>query len=112
MLQYVSDKELYVRDCFACASEDYRTSVRVINEYPWSNLFAHNMFIRPTSDELENFEADWTVLNIPGFLANPEEDGTRQENFAILNFTKKIALVGGTGYTGEIKKGIFSALNF
>lgn len=112
MLQYVSDKELYVRDCFACASEDYRTSVRVINEYPWSNLFAHNMFIRPTSDELENFEADWTVLNIPGFLANPEEDGTRQENFAILNFTRKIALVGGTGYTGEIKKGIFSALNF
>jgi phosphoenolpyruvate carboxykinase (ATP) len=112
MLQYVSDKELYVRDCFACAANDYRTSVRVINEYPWSNLFAHNMFIRPTLDELEGFDVDWTVLNIPGFLANPEEDGTRQENFAILNFTKKIALVGGTGYTGEIKKGIFSALNF
>src|SRR5690606_25223943 len=70
------------------------------------------MFLRPTEEELENFSPEWTVINAPGFKANPQEDGTRQHNFAILNFTRKIALIGGTGYTGEIKKGIFSALNF
>lgn len=103
---------LYARDCFACAKESHRKSIRVITELPWSSLFAHNMFLRPTEDELEDFHPEWTVINAPGFFANPEVDGTRQENFAILNFTKKTVLIGGTGYTGEIKKGIFSALNF
>lgn len=109
---YLSDKEVFVRDVFACADENYQIGIRHINEYPWSNLFCYNMFIEPKSDELEGFEPDWLVINAPGFMADPEEDGTRQENFAILNLTKKIAIVGGTGYTGEIKKGIFSALNF
>jgi phosphoenolpyruvate carboxykinase (ATP) len=109
---YLSDREVYVRDCFACADEDYRLGIRVINEYPWSNLFAYNMFIRPSEKDLETFEADWLVVNAPGFMADAESAGTRQHNFAILNFTRKIALIGGTGYTGEIKKGIFSALNF
>ena len=110
--EYLSEKEIFARDCFACADPEYKLSIRVINEYPWSNMFAHNMFLRPKEDELKGFEPDWIVINAPGFLANPEEDGTRQHNFAILNFGKKIALIGGTGYTGEIKKGIFSALNF
>ena len=70
------------------------------------------MFLRPTEAELENFDPEWLIINAPGFMADPKVDGTRQHNFAILNFTKKIALIGGTGYTGEIKKGIFSALNF
>ncbi|MGS2738831.1 phosphoenolpyruvate carboxykinase (ATP) [Sinomicrobium sp. M5D2P17] len=109
---YLSGKEVYARDCYACADPDYRTNIRVITEYSWSNLFAYNMFLRPTQDELENFEAEWTVINAPGFHANPSEDGTRQHNFAILSFSRKIVLIGGTGYTGEIKKGIFSALNF
>ena len=112
VIAYLNDKELYVRDCYACADHNYRMDIRVINEYPWSNLFAYNMFIRPTDEELKNFEADWTVINAPGFMADADADGTRQHNFAILNFTRKIALIGGTGYTGEIKKGIFSALNF
>ncbi|MEX0273530.1 MAG: phosphoenolpyruvate carboxykinase (ATP) [Flavobacteriaceae bacterium] len=112
VIAYLNDKEVYVRDCFACADANYRMNIRVINEYPWSNLFAYNMFLRPNKVELRNFEPEWTVVNAPGFMANAGEDGTRQHNFAILNFTKKIALVGGTGYTGEIKKGIFSALNF
>ncbi|RNL83402.1 phosphoenolpyruvate carboxykinase (ATP) [Sinomicrobium pectinilyticum] len=110
--QYLSGKDIYARDCYACADPDYRTNIRVITECPWSNLFAYNMFLRPTQDELENFEAEWTVINAPGFHANPSEDGTRQHNFAILSFSRKIVLIGGTGYTGEIKKGIFSALNF
>ncbi|MFD0990228.1 phosphoenolpyruvate carboxykinase (ATP) [Mariniflexile jejuense] len=109
---YLSNKEIFVRDCFACADDNYKLNIRVVNEYPWSNQFASNMFLRPTDEELKDFEFEWTVINAPGFMANPEVDGTRQHNFAILNFTRKIALIGGTGYTGEIKKGIFSALNF
>jgi phosphoenolpyruvate carboxykinase (ATP) len=112
VVSYLSDKELFVRDCFACADENYKLSIRVVNEYPWSNMFAYNMFLRPSENELEYFSPEWTVINAPGFLANASEDGTRQHNFAILNFLRKIALIGGTGYTGEIKKGIFSALNF
>jgi len=110
--EYLSEKEVYVRDSYACADENYKTNIRVINEYPWSNMFAYNMFLRPTHSELESFDPEWLVVNAPGFMANPEVDGTRQHNFAILDFTRKIALIGGTGYTGEIKKGIFSALNF
>ena len=109
---YLSEKEVFVRDSYACADDNYRLNIRVINEYPWSNMFAYNMFLRPTEAELENFSPEWTIVNAPGFMANPEVDGTRQHNFAILDFTRKIALIGGTGYTGEIKKGIFSALNF
>ena len=109
---YLSNKEIFVRDSYACSDEDYKLNIRVVNEYPWSNMFAYNMFLRPTEEELKSFSPEWTVVNAPGFMANPEEDGTRQHNFAILNFERKVALIGGTGYTGEIKKGIFSALNF
>ncbi len=112
VISYLNEKELYVRDCYACADHNYRMDIRVINEFPWSNMFAYNMFIRPTDEELKNFDPEWTVVNAPGFMADAAIDGTRQHNFAILNFTRKIALIGGTGYTGEIKKGIFSALNF
>ncbi|RIV44107.1 phosphoenolpyruvate carboxykinase (ATP) [Flagellimonas pelagia] len=112
VIDYLNTKELYVRDSYACADPDYKLNIRVINEYPWSNMFAYNMFLRPTEDELEHFEPEWTVVNAPGFKADAAVDGTRQHNFAILNFSRKIALIGGTGYTGEIKKGIFSALNF
>ena len=112
MATYLSDREIFVRDAFACAKKEYKIGIRIINEYPWSNLFALNMFIRPTEKELDSFKEEWLIINAPGFKADPEIDGTRQQNFAILNFTKKIILIGGTGYTGEIKKGIFSALNF
>tara|TARA_R110000787_G_scaffold3540_6_gene13811 strand:+ start:4633 stop:6243 length:1611 start_codon:yes stop_codon:yes gene_type:complete len=112
VVSYLSEKEIFARDCYACADENYKLNIRVVNEYPWSNMFAHNMFLRPTEEELRGFSPEWTVVNAPGFMADPAVDGTRQHNFAILNFEKKIALIGGTGYTGEIKKGIFSALNF
>ncbi|NDV17501.1 phosphoenolpyruvate carboxykinase (ATP) [Muricauda sp. TY007] len=112
VIAYLNTKELYVRDAYACADTDYRLNIRVINQYPWSNMFAYNMFLRPTEEELGDFDPEWTVVNAPGFMADPKVDGTRQHNFAILNFGRKIALIGGTGYTGEIKKGIFSALNF
>lgn len=110
--QYLRGKEVYVRDVFACADEAYRLNIRVITELPWSNQFASNMFRRPAPEDLLAFEPEWTVICVPGFLADPRTDETRRSNFAILNFTKKQILIGGTGYTGEIKKGIFSALNF
>ncbi len=112
VVSYLSGKEIFARDSYACADDNYRLNIRVVNEYPWSNMFAYNMFLRPTEEELKGFTPEWTVINAPGFMADPAVDGTRQHNFAILNFGKKIALIGGTGYTGEIKKGIFSALNF
>ncbi|MFT4156012.1 phosphoenolpyruvate carboxykinase (ATP) [Parafilimonas sp.] len=107
-----AQKEVWVRDCYACADESYSLPIRIINENPWSNLFAHNMFIRPTEAELETFRPGWLILQAPSFKANPKTDGTRQENFAIISFTHKMVLIGGTGYTGEIKKGIFSILNY
>ena len=109
---YLSNKEVYVRDSYVCADNEYRLNIRLINEYPWSNMFAFNMFLRPTKGELKLFDPEWIVVNAPGFRAEAVIDGTRQHNFAILNFSRKIALIAGTGYTGEIKKGIFSALNF
>ncbi|GAB4377443.1 MAG: phosphoenolpyruvate carboxykinase (ATP) [Salibacteraceae bacterium] len=112
MKAYMMDKEVYVRDVYACADPAHRMNIRVITEFPWSNLFAYNMFLRPTSEELENFNAEWTIICLPGFKADPEIDGTRQDNFSILDFSRKLALIGGSGYTGEIKKGIFTVLNY
>ncbi|RZJ36347.1 MAG: phosphoenolpyruvate carboxykinase (ATP) [Flavobacterium sp.] len=112
VMAYLSSKELYVRDGYVCADPNYRLNIRTINEMPWANLFAYNMFLRPNQSELDDFTPDWHVICAPGFKADPAIDGTRQHNFAILDFTRKIALIGGTAYTGEIKKGIFSALNF
>ena len=112
VLEYLSGKELYVRDGYVCADPEYKTNVRTIAEYPWSNMFVYNMFLRPTSDELKDFNEDWLVVCAPGYECDePEKHGLRQGNFSILNFTKKIALIGGSAYTGEMKKGIFSALN-
>ncbi len=110
--EYLSGKEIFVRDSYVCADPNYRMNVRVVTEYAWSNQFCYNMFLRPEDSELENFSPEWHVVCAPGFMADPAVDGTRQHNFAILDFTRKIALIGGTGYTGEMKKGIFSALNF
>ena len=109
---YLSGKEIYARDGYVCAEPKYRTNIRTVTEFPWSNLFIYNMFLRPTQDELENFKEDWLILCAPGYICpDPKAHGIRQGNFSIINFTQKIALVGGSAYTGEMKKGIFSALN-
>jgi phosphoenolpyruvate carboxykinase (ATP) len=105
-------KEVYVRDAAACANPNYQLNVRVFTEYPWQNLFVYNMFLRPTESELETFSPDWEVYAFPSVLANITEHKTRQDNFSIINFAEKKIIVGGSAYTGEIKKGIFSALNF
>jgi phosphoenolpyruvate carboxykinase (ATP) len=112
MIHYFNEKEIFVRDVFACADPRYRVNIRVINEYAWSNLFVYNMFLRPTQSELKSFNPDWHILNAPGFFADAATDGTRQHNFSIIDFKRRIILIGGSGYTGEIKKSVFSVLNY
>lgn len=112
VVAYFDDKELYVRDAYACADDNYRLNIRVVSEFPWQSMFASNMFLRPSADEIKSAKPDWHIIAASGFMADPEVDGTRQHNFAIINFSKKTIIIGGTAYTGEIKKGIFSVLNF
>ncbi len=104
--------KIYIQEGYACADSDYRLNVRLIAEKSWSAHFVRNMFLRPGAEELAGFEADWNILCAPTFKADPQVDHTRSSNFAIINFTEKTIIIGGTGYTGEIKKGIFSVLNF
>ena len=112
-LDYLENvNEFWVRDCFACADLRYKLNVRVINEKPWNNLFAYNMFLRPIEEELQNFKPDWHVFSLPGLQLDPNECGTRQSNAAVVSFKHKMILIAGTGYTGEIKKGIFTILNY
>ncbi|MDB4921650.1 phosphoenolpyruvate carboxykinase (ATP) [Mucilaginibacter sp.] len=108
---YLAGRDIFVRDSSACANEKYHIDIRVITETAYQNLFVHHLFLRPEVID-GSLIPEWTIIAAPGFKADPEVDGTRQHNFSIINFTKKIILVGGTGYTGEIKKGIFSVLNF
>ncbi|AYD46873.1 phosphoenolpyruvate carboxykinase (ATP) [Arachidicoccus soli] len=112
IIDYFSEKDIWIRYVQACASEEYAVNIRVINETPWANLFCNNLFIRQENNGISQAKYDWQIIQAPGFLANPQTDGTRQENFTIVNFTKKIILIGGSAYTGEIKKGMFSVLNF
>ncbi len=112
MIKHLEDKEVFVRDAYAGADKTHRLRVRVINTMAWHNLFAYNMFLRPERYKLESFDPNFTILCVPEFKADPATDGTRQENFAIINFTKRMILIGGTAYSGEMKKGIFSILNY
>ncbi|MBF0274925.1 MAG: phosphoenolpyruvate carboxykinase [Nitrospinae bacterium] len=110
---YLQGKDIFVQDCYAGTDEENRISVRVITEDAWHSLFARNMFVRINNDdELRSFVPGFTVINAPGFHATPGYDGTRSEAFVIANFEKKLVIIGGTSYAGEIKKSIFSVLNF
>ncbi|WP_421888855.1 phosphoenolpyruvate carboxykinase (ATP) [Marinoscillum sp.] len=112
MLKFLEDKVVYVRDAYAGADKTHRLKLRVINTLAWHNLFCYNMFITPPDYKLQDFDPNFTVICCPEFEADPKTDGVRQGNFAIINMTKRIILIGGTAYSGEIKKGIFSVLNF
>jgi phosphoenolpyruvate carboxykinase (ATP) len=112
MVAYLADKELYVREAYAGANPDYQLKLRVVNEQAWHNLFCYNMFLRPEEGVDTNWTPDFSIICAPSFEADPAVDGTRQPNFAIINFTKKMILIGGTGYAGEMKKGIFGVLNY
>ncbi len=112
MCAYLMNRDVYIKDAYACADPTYRLNVRVVAEQPYSAMFAGNMFLRPTHAELGSFEPEWHVVCVPDFHADPAKDGTRQHNFAVISFTRKMIIIGGTGYTGEIKKGIFTVLNY
>ncbi len=112
VMAYLADKDLFVRDSYVCADPEYRLNIRVVNEYAWSNLFCYNLFMRPSKEEALSQTPDWHVIAAPDFKADPATDGVPNPNFAFINFTKRIVLVGGTGYTGEMKKGIFGVLNY
>jgi phosphoenolpyruvate carboxykinase (ATP) len=109
---YLKDKEIYVQDLFSGADPKYRLPVRFINEYAWHNLFVRQLFVRPSEAELSGFAPDFTVICVPGLHADPQRDGTNSEAFILLDFTRKIVLVGGTRYAGELKKSIFGVMNF
>jgi phosphoenolpyruvate carboxykinase (ATP) len=105
-------KELYVRNVFACADPAYRMPVRFVSTSAWHTLFVYNMFIRPKTDELQGFDPEFTVLHAPELQADPKKDGLRSGTFILVHLTKKMILVGGTRYAGELKKSIFSSLNY
>ena len=104
--------ELYVVDAYAGADPRYRLNVQVVAEYAWHALFARQLFRRPEREELDDFAPEWTVIAVPGFLTDPEEDGTNSETFVGIDFERKVVLACGTAYAGEIKKSIFTVLNF
>ncbi|MCM3638168.1 phosphoenolpyruvate carboxykinase (ATP) [Sporosarcina luteola] len=105
-------EELFVFKGFAGADKNSQLSIQVINEFAWQNLFVHNLFIRPTAEELKTHEAQFTVIAAPTFKADPKVDGTKSETFIIVSLEKRIVLIGGTEYAGEMKKSIFSVMNY
>jgi phosphoenolpyruvate carboxykinase (ATP) len=110
---YLQGRDVFVQDCYAGADPEYRVKVRVITESAWHNLFVRNMFIRELDRSvLERFEPDFTVIQCPNFQAIPEVDGTRSEAFIMPNFGQRLIIIGGTSYAGEIKKSIFTAMNY
>jgi len=112
VLAYFQGRELFVQDVYAGADAEYRLPVRVVSESAWHSLFTRNMFIQPRHDELVDFAPQFTVLHAPYCHADPEIDGTNSESFILVNFAKRLVVVGGTIYAGEIKKSIFSILNY
>ncbi len=109
---YLNGKEIWVRDAYACADPKHQLNIRVINETPWANLFCYDLFLRPNEEEMKSQKTDWIIIQAPGFEATPSVHGTRQGNFTAVNFTKRMILIGGSAYTGEMKKGIFGVLNY
>ena len=112
MLAYMQGRELYVQDVYAGADPNYRLSVRVITDSPWHSLFARNMFIPVPDSEMADFVPELTILHAPWMHADPERDGVNSEAFILMNFGKKMVLIGGSQYAGEIKKSVFSYLNY
>jgi phosphoenolpyruvate carboxykinase (ATP) len=110
---FLQGRDVFVQDCHAAADPDYRMPIRIITEKAWHSLFARNMFMKIRSTEtLKRHVPEFTVICAPSFLASPVIDGTRTETFIIINFSQRLAIIGGSGYGGEIKKTIFTVLNF
>ncbi|MDR7517986.1 MAG: phosphoenolpyruvate carboxykinase [Armatimonadota bacterium] len=112
LLAYLQGKELFVQDVFVGADPRYRQRVRVITEYAWHSLFARTMFIVPDGEALAQHTPEFTIIDAPRFHADPETDGTRSEVFILMHLARKLVLIGGTSYAGEIKKSVFTLMNY
>ena len=112
LLAYLQSRDLFVQDCFAGADERYRIPIRIVTERAWHNLFARQLFVRPDPQKTDQHVPEYTLIDAPGFSAIPEDDGTCSSAFVIVNFTRKLVIIGGTSYAGEIKKAIFSVMNY
>ena len=114
VIAYLEDRDIFVQDLYAGADPQLRLSLRVVNEFAWHSLFARNMFICPDAETLRTgaFDPEWHLVYAPGFLAEPDRDHTRSEAFVLLNFPRKLSLIGGTCYAGELKKSVFALLNY
>jgi phosphoenolpyruvate carboxykinase (ATP) len=110
---YLQGRDVFVQDCYVCADPDYRVPIRIVTEKAWHSLFARTMFLKVRNpDALKEHVPEFTVIAAPSFLASPLIDSTRTETFIILNFRERLAIIGGSSYAGEIKKSIFTVLNF
>jgi phosphoenolpyruvate carboxykinase (ATP) len=103
---------LFVADLFGGSQPEHRVNVRVINELAWHNLFIRTLLVRPTVDQLNDFDPEYTIIDLPSFVANPERHGCRSETVVAVNFSEKLILIGGTAYAGEMKKSVFGILNY
>jgi len=112
MLSYAEGKDVFIQDCYVGSDRKYRMPIRIITEHAWQSIFARNMFIKPEPREYIEHIPEFTVICFPGFKANPEEDGTSSDTFIIVNFERKMAIIGNTGYGGEIKKTVFTVMNY
>ena len=112
MAEWLKGREVFTQDLFVGADPAYRMPLRVIGTQAWHSLFARNMFIRPDASSLAEHTPEFTVIHAPDFRADPAKDGTRSDVFVVLNFTQKLVLIGGTAYAGEVKKSIFSIMNY
>ncbi len=112
LASYLQMKDVYVQDCYVGADPHYRMPVRIVSEYAWHSLFARNLFIQPSPEELDDLVPEFTVIDVPRFHSIPSLDNTRSETFIMLNFAKRLVLIGGTSYAGEIKKSLFTVMNY
>ena len=112
VVEFLRGRDLFVQDLYAGADPQFRLPVRVINQYAWHNLFVRALFVRPNAEEMKRYQPEFTIVSAPEFQADPQRDGTRSEAFIIVHFTRKIILIGGTKYAGEMKKSVFGIMNF
>ncbi len=112
MAAYLQGREVFVQDLYGGADLDHRLPVRVITEYAWHSLFIQNLLIEPKAEDLAEFDPQFTIIDAPGFQADPEKHGCRSETVIAVDFARKLVLIGGTSYAGEMKKSVFTILNF
>jgi phosphoenolpyruvate carboxykinase (ATP) len=109
---YLQDKRVYIQDCYAGADPRYRVPIRVITQFAWHNLFARQLFVRPDWHTTDEHVPEFVIVSVPGFHADPEVDGTNSEAYILVHFEKRLILIGGTEYAGEMKKSIFTIMNY